>query len=429
MFNDVKFADFLLKKAIIRQGSEKFYVYWVRMFHDACQKWRGFSWVEQLGFFLDYLHSQGRFQDWQVRQAEHAVRLYFTAFSDMHDNADPEPLLVEREQDGSFSIESAISSFRRALRLKNYSTRTEKTYLYHTRSFLKYSAQQSGETKRLTLSNIEAGVESYLAHLAIEKNVAASTQNQAFSALLMFFRLVMQHELTDMRQNVRARTRKRLPTVFSQKEVKAILGHLSGEMKLIMSVIYGGGLRVQECVRLRVQDIDLDQSLIVIRSGKGNKDRTTLLARSLIPGVKRQIDKALALHRQDIDDGFGEVWLPGGLLRKYPKAARESAWQWVFPADKRSLDPESGKVRRHHIRPRSIQRALKKSIQELGIPKHASVHTLRHSYATHLLLAGVDIRQIQEYLGHARVETTMIYTHVIKDMRNPVESPLDTFTG
>ena len=424
-FDDVKFAEFLLRKAIIRQGLEKYYVYWVRLFHEIRHKWKANPWFEQLSFYLDYLSENKKVEDWQLRQAEQAVRVYFTAFSEANGNEEQPQIMVKQGIDGSYSMKASLDVFARSLQLRHYSTRTVKTYLQCTKDYFGYCRKINPGKESFYLHDIENNVESYLAHLAIERNVSATTQNQSFNALVMFFRLVFHQELSSMRQNVRARTGKKLPVVFTQKEVTNILQSFAGEMKLIMSIIYGGGLRVQECVRLRIQDIDFDQSLICIRSGKGDKDRTTLLPRAVISELKAQIEKALKLHTEDLLEGFGEVWLPNAMEKKSPNAAKLPAWQWLFPAKKRSIDPQSGKIRRHHIRPRIIQRAIKGKIAELGIHKHASVHTLRHSFATHLLLAGVDIRQIQEYLGHSRVETTMIYTHVVKDMRDPAESPLD----
>lgn len=241
----------------------------------------------------------------------------------------------------------------------------------------------------------------------------------------MFFRLVMHYELTEMRHQVRAKTGSKLPVAFSLEEVSQILNQFSGTTALMISVIYGGGLRLQECLRLRIQDVDFDQNLLYIRSGKGNKDRTTLLSHAVAPTLHDHIAKILKQHKSDVSKGFGSVWLPNALARKYPNASTESAWQWLFPASKVSIAPVSRIVRRHHIQPRTLRRAFKKALTKSGINKQASVHTLRHSFATHLLLAGTDIRQIQEYLGHSRLETTMIYTHVIKDLRDPATSPLD----
>ncbi|MCP3901976.1 MAG: integron integrase [Desulfobacteraceae bacterium] len=318
-----------------------------------------------------------------------------------------------------------MDSFREALRLKNYAFRTEKTYLTRTKQFLIYIAEQHKSKETFNLPDIENQVRSYLAYLAITRKVSGSSQNQAFNAILMFFRLVMHHELSNMKHQVRAKVGKRLPSVLSLDEIETLLLQFKGTMNLIISMIYGGGLRLQECLRLRVKDVDFDQHLVFVRAGKGNKDRVTLLPHSIVHDLQFHISRILNLHESDLKEGYGSVWIPISLARKYPNAPKEKAWQWLFPAKKRSIDTLSGHIRRHHLQPRTVQRAFKAALGKASIHKHASIHTLRHSFATHLLLAGVDIRQIQEYLGHSRVETTMIYTHVVKNMRDPATSPLD----
>jgi len=425
-FDSAGFAEFLLSTSVVRQGAEKYFVHWVRLFNTERYRWRGLMWHEQLPLFLEYLRDLGRLEEWKIGQAEQSVRLYFSSFIRGKEGGEttPQPL-VEIDVDGSFPVQSALRIFVESIRLKNYSLRTEKTYLQQVKSFFGHSLKSSHDKNKFFISDIEEKVRNYLAYLAIHRKVSATTQNLAFNSLVTFFRLVLQHELGEMKHQVRAKTGFRLPVVFSKEEVFNVLNNTNGTSKLMLSIIYGAGLRVQECVRLRIKDVDFDQSLIFVRSGKGDKDRSTILPQAVIPVLQEHIHRILELHTRDISEGFGEVWLPNALSRKYPNAAREAAWQWLFPAQKRSIDPRSNAVRRHHVQPRTIQRKLKDALKKTGINKHASVHTLRHSFATHLLLAGVDIRQIQEYLGHARVETTMIYTHVIKDMRAPVASPLD----
>lgn len=268
-------------------------------------------------------------------------------------------------------------------------------------------------------------VRDFLASLVMTENVSASTQNQAFNSLLMFFRLVFNQELGDLKHALRARVGKKLPVVLSPEETKRLLQAVEGTTGLMLKIIYGSGLRVNECCSLRIKDIDFDQSLITIRDGKGGKDRTTLLPASLLDDLKSQTSRVYSLHDRDLAEGYGAVWLPHALDRKYPDAPKQKAWQYLFPSATRSIDPQSGIIRRHHVSDSVLQRAVKVALRKAGIDKPASVHSLRHSFATHLLLKGVDLRQIQELLGHARVETTMIYTHVVKDMRNPVTSPFD----
>ena len=224
---------------------------------------------------------------------------------------------------------------------------------------------------------------------------------------------------------MRARHGKRLPVVFSANEVKALFSHMAGTPRLMAELIYGGGLRVSECCTIRVKDVDFDNNLLHIRQAKGDKDRCTLLSVSVKPTLVCHLNRVKALHDKDIADGYGEAALPGALARKYSKAGKEWGWQFVFPSRTLSVDRQDGKIRRFHATDTAVQKAVKDAIRAAAIAKHASVHTLRHSFATSLLLHGVDIRQIQEYLGHTRVETTMIYTHVVKDLRNPVTSPLD----
>lgn len=427
-FNDADFAQFLMDRRIVKPGTEKFFVHWVAKFHQNRQRWPNHPWHVQLKFFFEMLSQDSRFEEWQVRQAEQAVRLYFTSYYKKKHGRETVSPLIRLSADKSFSINSALQTFQAALKVKHYAFRTVKTYLFWTKNFLQYTAEKKGRKDILAIPDIEQSVTNYLAYLAISREVSAKTQNLAFNSLLMFFRLVLHHELSEMRENVRAKETRRMPVVFSREEISLFLKQFSGKMALIMSIIYGGGLRLQECVRLRIKDVDFDQSLLHIHEGKGGKDRTTILPDSIVSQMKDHMRKVVGLHHKDLEEGFGSVWLPQALARKYPNSATEAAWQWLFPSQNRSVDPQSGMVRRHHIQPRTIQKAFKRGIKNVGIQKHASVHTLRHSFATHLLLAGVDIRQIQEYLGHSRVETTLIYTHVIKDMRNPVSSPLDALS-
>jgi integron integrase len=255
--------------------------------------------------------------------------------------------------------------------------------------------------------------------------VGSSTQNQALNALLFLCREVLGVELDQMAQGVRAKRGERLPVVMSAPEVASLLGALGEGARLMASVIYGGGLRVSECCRLRVKDLDFDHSLVFVRSGKGDKDRSTLMAEGLKPALRAHLEAVRRLYDTDRAAQLPPVWMPDALDRKYPQAGSSWAWYWVFPSPSLSVDPRTGLVRRHHVGDTSLQRAVKEASRRAGLHKPVSVHTLRHSFATHLLLAGVDIRQIQDYLGHANVETTMIYTHVVKDFRNPARSPLD----
>jgi len=272
-------------------------------------------------------------------------------------------------------------------------------------------------------------VKDFLSHLAIKQRVSASTQNQAFNALLFLFREALREDLGDLSGTVRARRGKKLPVVLSVDEVKVLFQHLSGQSLLISHLLYGSGLRLMELARLRVKDIDFEANLIFVRSGKGDKDRATVLPEAVKDALRTHLAKVKVLHDKDLADGHGEVFLPDALARKYPKAGMEWGWQYVFPSSKLSVDPRSGRIRRHHISGKAIQLAIGNAVRKAGIAKNATVHTLRHSFATHLLMNGVNIREVQSLLGHKSVETTMIYTHVLRDMKNAPQSPLDALYG
>jgi integron integrase len=265
----------------------------------------------------------------------------------------------------------------------------------------------------------------FLTHLAMVGKVSASTQNQAFSALLLLFREVLRTDLEEMAQTVRARRGPKLPTVLSVAEVQRLLTAVESGYALMVKLLYGSGLRLGELVRMRVKDLDFDAGLLVVRSGKGDKDRTTLMPASLHDELHAHLDKIRQWHEADLANGYGEAPLPEALSRKYPNAGFEWGWQYVFPADKVAADPADGKTRRYHVYEKNLQGAVKRARQAAGIAKHATPHTLRHSFATHLLMNGTDLREIQELLGHKSVETTMIYTHVIREFKTGARSPLD----
>jgi len=261
--------------------------------------------------------------------------------------------------------------------------------------------------------------------LATRDKVAPSTQNQALSALLFLYREVLGVALPWMENVVRAKRPRRLPVVLSKGEASTVLRHLSGREWLMASLLYGSGLRLMECVRLRIKDVDLQRGEITVRDGKGGKDRRTVLPSSLREALRLQVETSRALHTRDLDAGFGEVWLPHALSRKYPNAGRTMAWQYLFPASRRSRDPRDGRERRHHIDEKHLQRSIAQAARLAGIDKPVGPHVLRHSFATHLLESGADIRTIQELLGHKDVATTQIYTHVLNRGAGGVLSPLD----
>jgi integron integrase len=308
---------------------------------------------------------------------------------------------------------------RRRLRLKHYSLATERAYLQWMRRFILANG------KRHPREMGGADVERFLSALATERNVAASTQNQALSALLFLYREVLGVDLPWMENVVRAKRPRRVPTVLSQDEARRLLVAMDGRPWLLASLLYGTGMRLMECLRLRVKDIDFGRSEVTVRDGKGGKDRRTMLPRSLVEPLQREIERARVLREQDLVAGFGEARLPHALARKYPSAARDFGWQFVFPSVQRSRDPRDGCVRRHHFDDAVLSRALKSARVRAGIVKPLSAHTLRHSFATHLLEAGYDLRTIQELLGHKDLATTQIYTHVLNRGGGGVVSPLD----
>ena len=271
----------------------------------------------------------------------------------------------------------------------------------------------------------EREVEAFLTSLALRDNVSPSTQNQALAALLFLYREVLGQDLPWMEDIRRAKKPRRLPVVLSQEEVAAVLGELSGVHWLMASLLYGSGLRLMECIRLRVKDVDFGRAELTVRGGKGGRDRRTMLPQKLFGPLRGQLEEAGQLHRRDLDAGFGEAWLPSALSVKYPNAAREPGWQYVFPSVNRSVDPRCGVTRRHHRDEKCLQRAFKSAVRAAGVVKPATCHTLRHSFATHLLEAGYDIRTIQELLGHKDLATTQVYTHVLNRGGLAVRSPLD----
>jgi integron integrase len=312
-----------------------------------------------------------------------------------------------------------ITRVREAIRVRHYSIRTEKTYVDWIKRYIRFHQMKHPDSVGAD------GVKRFLTWLAVEHNVAASTQNQALNALVFLYREVLSIDLGDFSGSVRAKKLPNLPTVFSEEEVMNVLSFLHGEHWLMTALLYGSGLRLMECVRLRVKDVDFHYRCLVIRDGNGGKDRVVTLADVLSQHLEVQIAHVRAIHRRDLLEGFGEVWLPHALERKFPSASRELAWQYVFPAANRSPDPRSGAIRRHHVEPSGLQKAVRRAILAAGIERKASCHTFRHSFATHLLASGADIRTVQEQLGHTDVRTTQIYTHLLERGAGAVISPLN----
>ncbi|MFZ5593977.1 MAG: integron integrase [Pseudomonadota bacterium] len=305
------------------------------------------------------------------------------------------------------------------LRVKHYSIRTERAYLDWVKRYILF--HQKKHPAKMGAPEVEA----FLSHLAVEGNVAASTQNQAKSALLFLYREVLEIDLPWLDNVTKARVPQRLPVVLTHAEVKALLDRLEGTPWLMASLLYGAGLRLLECVRLRVKDVEFERGELIVRDGKGQKDRVTMLPAMLAEPLRAHLVRVKRLHEEDLAAGHGDVYLPNALARKYPNAGKMWGWQYVFPANQLSVDPRSGVTRRHHADEKGLQRAVKRAVHAAGIVKPATPHTLRHSFATHLLQSGYDIRTVQELLGHKDVSTTMIYTHVLNKGGKGVRSPLD----
>jgi integron integrase len=316
-------------------------------------------------------------------------------------------------------LDAWLGALQKALRLNHYSLRTEQSYLEHVKRFLLFSGSVTGEALG------ESHVKRYLEYLALTRRLAASSQNQAFSALLYFFKRVLNRNLGQLEDTVRAHRGRRLPEVLSKDEVKRFLALTEGTSGLMLRLLYGAGLRLMECVRLRVKEVDFERGVLMVRDGKGAKDRMVMLPESTRPGLVQHFERLRVLWEQDKAANLDGVWLPDALDEKYPHAGKEWGWQWVFPGKSVAIDPRSGRVRRHHVSDNTLHKAVKVAAQRAGIAKPVSAHTLRHSFATHLLEGGTDIRTVQELLGHASVETTQIYTHVMQKPGMGVRSPLD----
>ena len=389
-------------------------------------------------------------QDWQFRQVVDALRILFVDivklpwavdydwqhWMDSSRDLPTTHVTIARTPDVRLSVASSfknvsveqcrqqfsklIDRMVAEIRLRQYSIRTEQSYVDWVIRFLLFSKCKSE-------SDLQTGqISSYLEHLAVQRNVAASTQNQALNALVFLFKQVLGISLDEKIDFKRAKKPKRLPVVLSRDEVIKILDAVKNDLhKLMASLMYGTGMRLMECVRLRVCDVDFSYGQITVRSGKGNKDRVVPLPEKIAGALRVQIDAVSVLHKNDVEAGFGEVFLPGALAKKYKSAPKELKWQYVFPSIKLSVDPRSGKVMRHHLHENNVQKSVKKAADESAVLKKISSHTLRHSFATHLLEDGYDIRTVQELLGHADVSTTMIYTHVLNKGGRGVKSPLD----
>ena len=312
-----------------------------------------------------------------------------------------------------------LEQVREQIRLRHYSIRTESVYIEWVKRFIRFHKY------RHPMQMGAAEVEAFLSDLAVRRDVSASTQNQALSAILFMYKKVLLIELPWLDGVIRARRPQRLPVVLTQDEVRQVLAQLDGTLWLVASLLYGSGMRLMEVLRLRVKDVEFARFEILIRDGKGQKDRITMLPKKLASPLQLHLQRVQTLHQQDLLEGFGRANLPNALARKYPNAASEWGWQFVFPSANRSADPRSGGIFRHHVHEKTVQRAVRNAVRRVGLSKPATPHTFRHSFATHLLEGGQDIRTVQELLGHADLKTTQIYTHVLNRGGLGVISPLD----
>jgi len=312
-----------------------------------------------------------------------------------------------------------LDKMRTEIRRRNYSYRTEQAYTTWIVRFVKF--HNTRHPKEMG----EDEIVEYLNYLAVKRQVSASTQNQALCAILFLYKHILDQPIEGALDFQRAQTPKKLPVVLTPKEVRKVLDQLSGTTQLIAEILYGAGLRISECLRLRVLDLDFEYNQIQVRSGKGRKDRITIMPQMAKQKLREQVKRVKALHRRDTKGGYGETLLPKALSKKYPNAAAKFKWAYLFPSPILGTDPRSGLVHRHHVSDTTVQRKVSQAVKKSNVQKHATCHTLRHSFATHLLENGYDIRTVQELLGHKNVKTTMIYTHVIKNKGSVIKSPLD----
>ncbi len=416
-----EFQQFLINRDFASQKHAPFYARWVSKFIAFSNAKSELALEKRIEIFIAQMLKDKNTPDWQIDQARDALKLYLYHFNG-NDLAKVSPAKIGLRPVLDYpTIERDLRS---SMRLKHYSYKTERSYIGWARRFYDYITNvKKKNTNDNTLTS--ADVRDFLSNLSLKHKVSSSTQNQAFNALLFLFRDILKIELSDLKQTVRAKRGQKLPVVLSHDEVEQIFKQAVGKDLLLLQLLYGTGMRLMELARLRVQDIDFSSNLIFLRSGKGDKDRTTILPEVVKTSLTEHLKEVKIRHEKDLRDGYGEVWLPFALERKYPNAAKEFGWQYAFPSAKLSIDPACGKIRRFHISEKTIQIAMAEAVKKANIIKHATVHSLRHSFATHLLMAGVNIRHIQELLGHSHVETTMIYTHVIRNISTVPQSPLD----
>jgi integron integrase len=409
----LSYAAFLHERGLVPDRYISYYEQWVSKYlREAQQLVAAPDDPARIAAFVSSLTNIH--EEWQIMQAKRALRLYlYYRDHQQYHPPDDEPCVPPKDLAHAAVVEELV----KVIRLKHLSLRTEHAYRGWVSRFLRFV----GMKKPASID--EHDVRSFLSYLAVDRKVAAATQRQAFNAVLFLCRHVLTVPIRGLETVVRAKLGTSLPVVLSKAEVRKIISQLHGVERLMAIIIYGAGLRLGECLALRVKDIDFDRGCLTIRGGKGNKDRETVLPEAIVESIRRLLDTVKVRYLQDRARRVEGVWIPEALARKYPGAATEWGWYWLFPSDRLSVDPESGLVRRYHVLPTTLQRAFKLAVARSGIVKNATIHTLRHSFATHLVERGYDIRTIQELLGHADVSTTMIYTHVATRNKLGVSSP------
>jgi integron integrase len=405
------FKTYLLSGHVPNEKKAGFYLYWVSQFYGHCNKSPGDRvGSEDIDRYLKSLSR--RREDWQIKQASEAIELY------LFFRRKKQATRNSKRPDLNEQWKSVVVDMKKMLRLKHLSFRTEQTYLGWVRRF--YHFLNGQPPNKLDSTHVK----DFMTHLAVDRSVAASTQNQAFNAILFLFRHVLDKPIDDISEAIRAKRKRRLPVVLTKPEITRLFEQMSGTKLLMAKTIYGCGLRLRECTNLRIKDIDFSRMAVTVR-GKGDKDRETVLPGSIKGTLRNHIESVRKIYLKDRENGLAGVQLSGALERKLPNAGKEWAWFWVFPSHKISVDPTTNIIRRHHIYAGNLQRQIKQAAIRAGIPKRITVHALRHSFATHLLEKGHDIRTIQELLGHADLRTTMIYTHVVSKNKLGIISPLD----
>ncbi|MBW1645863.1 MAG: integron integrase [Deltaproteobacteria bacterium] len=415
-----KYQDAVIKTGV-SEDKAVWFVHWAEKFAKAIKgkplRQRSRQDIED---FLDNLKKTGK--KWQVKQAGEAIRVLYENFLQF------EPLNGKEEnfRDAGTKVREAkkryakeLAALKSALRIHHYSLRTEQAYEQWTARFMAFHDLKNPE------QFADREIKEYLDYLAQVRQVAASTQNQALNAVVFFYREVLGREAGDFDDFIRAKRPRRLPVVLTRDEVESLLAEMEGIYRLQAGLLYGSGLRLMECLRLRIKDIDFKQGQIMVRDGKGQQDRITVLPQRFIPPLRQHLTMVRKLYREDREKGTVGVYIWPALARKYPNAAKQWGWQYLFPSARLSVDPRSGAVRRHHLHESGLQRAVKLAANRAGLTKNVGCHTLRHCFATHLLEAGYDIRTVQELMGHKDVSTTMIYTHVLNRPGIAVRSPAD----